>query len=140
MFDEQGYVVLEPGQVIDSAGTLQELLDRIDDIMLGRAELDYDKVGLPARLPAARVGTRVLSRTRGGRRPAVQLMMQLDSTTGKYEDIGEQTLGHKTSSLDYRKIQNLEHDRLFRKYIQHPVFEKACRRTYGDGAITVCLL
>jgi len=36
----------------------------------------------------------------------------------------------------YRKIQNLEQDELFNAYIKHPVFEQACRRSYGDGAIT----
>lgn len=36
----------------------------------------------------------------------------------------------------YRKIQNLELDELFNAYIKHPVFEQACRRSYGDGAIT----
>ena len=56
-----------------------------DEIMLGDAKLDYSK-----------------------------LMMQLDSETGRYEDIGEQTLGHKGRSLSYRKIQNLEHDDRFK--------------------------
>lgn len=36
-----------------------------------------------------------------------QLLMQMDSTSGKYEDAGEQSKGHKGASLDYRKIQNL---------------------------------
>lgn len=56
--------------MIDSAAGLQALLDRIDAIMMGTADVDYSK-----------------------------LMMQLDSTTGRYEHIGEQTLGHKEPTL-----------------------------------------
>eukprot|EP00039_Didymoeca_costata_P020448 m.341296 g.341296 ORF g.341296 m.341296 type:complete len:285 (+) comp19986_c0_seq1:101-955(+) len=100
-FDKEGYVVLEEEQVLTSENT-DLLLQRIDDIMLGKAELDYNK-----------------------------LMMQLDSETGRYEDIGEQSLGHKGSTLGYRKIQNLEHDDLFAAYLKHPVFEDACHRMYG---------
>lgn len=107
-FDEEGYVVLEPSQVLQDGGKdLGQLRERIDEIMLGDAKLDYSK-----------------------------LMMQLDSDTGKYEDIGEQTLGHKGRSLNYRKIQNLEHDDRFKAYIAHPLFEQACRRSYGDGVIS----
>jgi len=104
-FDEYGYVILSPEQVLDQT-RLQFLLTRIDDIMLGRANLDYSKI-----------------------------MMQLDSETGRYEDIGEQSLGHKKATLQYRKIQNLEHDNLFAEYIRLPIFEEACRRVYGNGPI-----
>lgn len=61
---------------------------------------------------------------------------QLDSETGRYEDIGEQTLGHKGRTLSYRKIQNLEHDDLFREYLSSQVFEESCRRTYGKESVT----
>jgi hypothetical protein len=54
---------------------VDKLRNRIDEIMLGKADLDYSK-----------------------------LMMQLDSETGRYEDSGEQTLGHKGSTLNYRKV------------------------------------
>jgi len=81
---------------------LQKLQDRIDAIMLGKADVDYDR-----------------------------LMMQLDSTTGAYEDAGEQSHGFKGARLDYRKIQELEHDPLFREYLLDPVFEDICARTYG---------
>lgn len=105
-FDTEGYVTLEPEQVLDPE-SLQALLQRIDDIMLGKAEVDYSR-----------------------------LMMQLDSVTGKYEDIGDQTMGHKGATLGYRKIQNLEHDDLFWEYVKLPIFEEACRRVYGDGPIS----
>eukprot|EP00040_Diaphanoeca_grandis_P020845 m.110820 g.110820 ORF g.110820 m.110820 type:complete len:291 (-) comp28072_c1_seq1:140-1012(-) len=107
-FDEEGYVILNEGQVLPTDNKkLDALRGRIDDIMLGKAKVDYDK-----------------------------LMMQLDSETGNYQDIGVQTLGHKGESLNYRKIQNLEHDDLFREYIQHPIFEQASRRSYGDGEVS----
>ncbi len=51
---------------------LKALQDEIDAIMLGQADLDYDRI-----------------------------MMQLDSFTGKYDDIGKQTIGHKGSTLNY---------------------------------------
>lgn len=97
-YDEIGYVKigrLEPEQ-------LRKLQYRIDEIMLGKAKLDYDK-----------------------------LMMQLDSTTGAYEDAGAQSMGFKGARLDYRKIQELEHDEVFLEYLLEPVFEKICERIYG---------
>jgi len=57
------------------------LQQRIDEIMLGQAPLDYDR-----------------------------MLMQLDSTTGQYKDRGSQTKGHKGATLNYRKIQDLERD------------------------------
>jgi hypothetical protein len=83
---------------------LQKLQDRIDAIMLGKADIDYER-----------------------------LMMQLDSATGAYEDAGEQSRGFKGARLDYRKIQELEHDAVFRDYLAAPVFEDICARTYGAG-------
>jgi hypothetical protein len=72
--------------------------------MLGTAEMDYDR-----------------------------LMMQLDSTTGDYNDLGEQTLGFKGASLAYRKIEGLERDPHFRAVVQHPVAATICQRVYGPG-------
>jgi phytanoyl-CoA hydroxylase len=85
--------------------TLQKLQQRIDDIMLGRASVAYDR-----------------------------MLMQLDSSTGAYEDAGEQSKGFKGATLDYRKIQDLEYDPLFLEYLQHPVFEDICRRVHGSDA------
>jgi hypothetical protein len=99
-YEEKGWLYLgrlDPLQ-------LQKLQARIDAIMLGKAELDYDR-----------------------------LLMQLDSATGAYEDAGEQTTGFKGARLDYRKIQELEHDTVFRDYLVDPVFEDICARTYGAG-------
>ena len=90
-----------------SASDLAVLQSRIDEIMLGTAKgLDYAK-----------------------------MMMQLDSSTGRYEDIGAQTFGHKGSTLAYRKIQNLDLDPVFLSYVRRPVFEHICRRVYGAAAV-----
>jgi len=83
-------------------GQLRTLQTRIDEIMLGKARIDYDK-----------------------------LLMQLDSTTGAYEDAGAQSLGFKGPTLDYRKIQELEHDEEFRDYLLDPLFREICARVYG---------
>ncbi len=98
-YNEIGYVKigrLEPDQ-------LRKIQDRIDEIMLGKASIDYS-----------------------------MLLMQLDSTTGAYEDAGPQSLGFKGATLNYRKIQELEHDPVFLEYLLDPVFRKICARIYGE--------
>jgi hypothetical protein len=105
-FEEDGYLNL--GKVL-SDEDLQALQTRIDDIMLGRAEVDYSR-----------------------------LLMQLDSTTGEYKDAPEQSNGFKGETLAYRKIQNLEHDDLFRDYLSRPIFRDICARAYGKDAPVAC--
>lgn len=105
-YEERGYLNL--GQLI-SDQELAALQGRIDEIMLGKASLDYSR-----------------------------LMMQLDSVTGKYNDAGEQSNGWKGETLGYRKIQNLEIDDLFRKYLEHPIFHEICTRVYGHDTPVGC--
>ena len=83
---------------------MEQLQQEIDAIMLGTADVPYESI-----------------------------MMQLDSTTGSYADMGAQTLGHKGPSLNYRKIQNLDLDPVFMSYMRAPLFRAACARLYGDG-------
>jgi hypothetical protein len=91
-------------------GELSALQERIDAIMLGTATgIDYGR-----------------------------LLMQLDSTTGKYEDAGQQSLGHKGATLAYRKIQNLENDPLFLEYTESPLFKDICDRVYGSETPISC--
>lgn len=105
-YDREGYLKL--GQIV-SDDDLAQLQQRIDDIMLGKAPVPYDR-----------------------------LLMQLDSDTGKYEEAGEMSKGHKGSTLGYRKIQDLEYDPLFLSYMQRPIFQHICEHIYGQGADISC--
>jgi phytanoyl-CoA hydroxylase len=103
-YEEQGYVKL--GKVL-SEMELIALSQRIDHIMLGKAELDYGR-----------------------------LMMQREAGEG-YEQSG-QTAGFKGSTLNYRKIENLEYDPLFLAYMQKPVFREICDKVYGEDSRISC--
>jgi len=97
-YEELGYLKIGKLDTI----ILRKMQDRIDEIMLGKADVNYEK-----------------------------MLMQLDSTTGAYEDAGPQSRGHKGATLDYRKIQDLEFDPLFLDYLQQPVFRNICVRVHG---------
>jgi phytanoyl-CoA hydroxylase len=60
------------------------------------------------------------------------MFFQLDSESGAYGDVpsGGQWAG---ATLNYRKIQDLERDPVFLRYIQHPVFREITRRVYGEN-------
>ena len=77
-YERDGYVRL--GSLLD-ATELAAMQNRINDIMLGRADVPYDR-----------------------------LLMQLDSKDGQYENAGPQSKGWKGETLEYRKIQDLEYD------------------------------
>ena len=96
--------LLRLGKVLNAAD-LRALQQRMDDIMLGRADVPYDR-----------------------------MLMQLDSETGRYEDAGEQSKGFKGATANYRKIQDLEFDPLFLEFITRPLFRAICRRVYGEAA------
>ena len=98
-YEEKGYLRL--GQVLNN-DDLEALQTRIDDIMLGKADLDYSKI-----------------------------LMQLDSTDGQYGHAGVHTMGHKGARLDYRKVQELEQDPLFWEFMNRPIFAEICERQYG---------
>lgn len=100
-FWENGYLKL--GKCMD-AQQLSALRNRIDAIMLGDAEIDYDR-----------------------------LMMQREAGEGLMQS--GQTYGFKGASLNYRKIENLEHDDLFRAYMELPIFEAWCRKIYDNQPV-----
>jgi len=105
-FEAEGSLVLKeflPSEL------LQELRDRIDAIMLGKARVDYNR-----------------------------MLMQLDSESGAYSEAGAQSKGHKGATLNYRKIQDLEYDARFLELMRHPVLEDACRRIHGPDADIAC--
>ncbi len=98
-YERDGYLRL--GRLLDPA-ELEALQSRIDEIMLGTAEIAYDK-----------------------------MMMQLDRIPGETDAPGPQSKGHKRATLRYRKIEQLELDPLFAAYMRHPLVEQICRRVYG---------
>ena len=100
-FERDGYLKL--GRLLDAV-PLPALQQRIDDIMLGRARVHYDR-----------------------------MLMQLDSESGKYEDAGAMTKGFKGATLNYRKIQELEFDPLFLEFMQRDIFRELCCRAYGTA-------
>ena len=101
-YERDGYLLL--GQVL-SDDELAILQRHIDDIMLGKANIDYSR-----------------------------LLMQLDSTDRQYKNAGVQSKGFKGATLAYRKIQDLEHDAHFMAYMQRPLFREICERVYTKGA------
>ena len=105
-YHAEGYLHL--GRLLEEED-LDALRRRIDDIMLGRAAIDY-----------------------------ARLLMQLDSTTGRYEDAGVQTRGHKGATLAYRKVQDLECDDLFLAYMRRPIFREICAAVYGPEVPAAC--
>ena len=98
-FQEEGYLPL--GRVMDD-GELATLQQRIDDIMMGKAQLPYDR-----------------------------MMMQLDGKTSNYGEMEPMTKGHKGPTLNYRKITELEFDPFFLSYMQKPAFREICAKAYG---------
>ena len=81
---------------------LQDLQDRIDAIMLGQVDVAYD-----------------------------QMLMQRAAADGDATSNGPQTKGFKGATLDYRKIQGLELDPPFHRYISRPLFRHIAARIYG---------
>lgn len=59
------------------------------------------------------------------------LMMQLDSSSGDYSSMPEQSVGFKGPTLAYRKIEGLEADPLFLAYMQQPLNRHVCQRLVG---------
>lgn len=62
------------------------------------------------------------------------LFYQLDSETGAYDDLTF-GLGYQGPSLDYRKLEKLEGDPIFRAWIEHPWFERIARAVVGPDIV-----
>jgi phytanoyl-CoA hydroxylase len=105
-YDREGYVRL--GRVMDDE-ELNLLGQRIDDIMMGTADIDY-------------------SRT----------MMQLDSDPERDGNPGPQSKGHKVATLSYRKIQDLEYDSAYLNYMQKPLMRHICGHVHGEETPVSC--
>lgn len=85
------------GKVIDER-QIVILRNRLEQIMLGEADVPYE-----------------------------DMIMQLDSPTGLYEDAGAQTFGWKGSTLQYRKILFIEKDKVFADFIFQKRFTNICQ-------------
>ncbi|MCC6580410.1 MAG: phytanoyl-CoA dioxygenase family protein [Phycisphaeraceae bacterium] len=105
-YSRQGYLHLDQLLSDEQVALMQK---RIDDIMLGKANVDYGR-----------------------------MHMQLDANSEDYGKLPPQTPGHKGATLDYRKIEQLEFDPFFLRYMQQPLFEDICRRQYGQGVSVRC--
>ena len=89
---------------------LAAMQQRMDEIMLGTAPVDYSR-----------------------------MMMQLDRIPGKTDEPGPGSKGHKGATLYYRKIQDLEFDPLFLRYMQKPLFRRICCMVYGSDTPVACM-
>jgi hypothetical protein len=105
-FWEEGYLRLGKLMTDEELSALQK---RMNDIMLGQAPLNYDR-----------------------------MRMQLDSMTGDPSEVKSATKGHKGATLNYRKIQELEFDPLFLSYMQKPLFRDICAEAYGPSTRIAC--
>ena len=105
---KRGYLRL--GRLLSDA-QVTALCQRIDDIMLGRAAIDYER-----------------------------LTMQLDPSAAEadYANAGEFSRGFKGATLGYRKIQELQYDPLFLTHIQRPEFRSICAEVYGAHTPVAC--
>jgi hypothetical protein len=62
------------------------------------------------------------------------LFFQLDSATGSYDDLAFGR-GYEGPSRNYRKIEKLEKDMLYRDWLQNPVFAQVARALLGDRVV-----
>jgi hypothetical protein len=65
-----------------------------------------------------------------GRAPREALFFQHDAATGRYQDLAF-GLGWRGPSRAYRKIEKLEHDPVFRPWIENPLFGRIARAHLG---------
>ena len=108
-YEREGFLRLGRCLIDDELAAMQQ---RMDDIMLGTAPVDYDR-----------------------------MMMQLDRIPGKTDEPGPGTKGkgYKGATLFYRKIQDLEFDPLLLRYMQKPLFRHICCMVYGADTSVACM-
>ena len=91
-------------------------------VRLGRVIAEKHLVRLRSRAEALMLGDVVIP----------GLFFQADSATGRYEDL-RYGQGYVGPSLDYRKLEKLERDDLFRAHLENPLFERIARAVLGDA-------
>lgn len=60
------------------------------------------------------------------------MFFQLDSPTGKYDDLAFRT-GYVGPRHDYRKVEKIEREPRFRALIENPLFARICRARIGPA-------
>ena len=66
-----------------------------------------------------------------GRSPSTGFFFQRDGETGRYEDLAFGQ-GWEGPSLEYRKVEKLEGDPLFRGWLENSLFERIARTLVGN--------
>lgn len=64
------------------------------------------------------------------------LFFQIDADTGRYDDL-TYGKGYEGPSLNYRKIEKLEMDPLYRAWLENPLFGRVARAVLGDHGIAI---
>lgn len=64
------------------------------------------------------------------RLPNQDLFFQIDAPSGSYDDL-TYGKGFEGPTLNYRKVERLERDPVFREWIEHPLLAPICRHVYG---------
>lgn len=64
------------------------------------------------------------------RLPNQDLFFQIDAPTGSYDDL-TYGKGFEGPTLNYRKVERLERDPVFRAWIEHPILAPICQQVYG---------
>ena len=94
---------------------------------LARGYLRLGKVAAPEEL--AGLQRRIDDLMLGRIRYTTMRMQLFEAGTGKLR----RTLGNEAATLSYRRIDDLEQDPLFLAYMQHPLFQRICRRYVGEA-------
>lgn len=111
------------GQALDVDAAL-EAYARDGYVRLGRVLDDEGLEALRARTDALMLGEVVHE----------GLFFQPDATTGRYED-APLGLGWQGPSLDYRKLEKLEKDPVFRAWIENPLAQRLVAKAIDGAAV-----
>lgn len=98
-----------------------EFYERNGYLPLGKTMSDEELRGLQTRIDDIMLGRVVYP----------GMFFQLDTDTGNYSDLGNS--GYAGPTLNYRKIQDLERDPLFLRFMQKPLFREISRRYVAEN-------
>ena len=64
------------------------------------------------------------------------MRFELDSESGRYDDRQRKSVGHETSTLAYRRVDDMHLDPLFMSFLRHDIFRSITRHMIGDDVST----